>query len=92
MHIRPHPRHGEYAKSAKKNPRGGYRIGQESILLADDHEVVRDGLRVVLDSAPDLEVVAEAGDGAEAVLRVLILSMHENEQHFFEALTAGASG
>ena len=37
------------------------------ILLADDHAVVRDGLRMVLDSAPDLEVVAEAGDGAEAV-------------------------
>jgi CheY-like chemotaxis protein len=37
------------------------------ILLADDHEVVRGGLRMVLDSAPDLEVVAEAGDGAEAV-------------------------
>ena len=37
------------------------------ILLADDHTVVRDGLRMVLDSAPDLEVVAEAGDGAEAV-------------------------
>jgi DNA-binding NarL/FixJ family response regulator len=97
------------------------------ILLADDHEVVRDGLRMVLDSAPDLEVVAEAGDGREAVelalsehvdlavldvtmpnmtglqaalelsqrkpeLRVLILSMHDNEQYFFEALKAGASG
>ena len=37
------------------------------ILLADDHTVVRDGLRMVLDSAPDLEVVAEASDGAEAV-------------------------
>ena len=37
------------------------------ILLADDHVVVRDGLRLVLDSAPDLEVVAQAGDGAEAV-------------------------
>ena len=82
---------------------------------------------MVLDSAPDLEVVAEAGDGAEAVelalsedvdlavldvsmprmtglqaarelsqrkpeLRVLILSMHDNEQYFFEALKAGASG
>jgi DNA-binding NarL/FixJ family response regulator len=97
------------------------------ILLADDHTVVRDGLRLVLDSAPDLEVVAVAGDGAEAVelalsedihlavldvtmprltglqatqqlarrkpeLRVLILSMHDNEQYFFEALKAGASG
>jgi DNA-binding NarL/FixJ family response regulator len=97
------------------------------ILLADDHAVVRRGLRLVLDSEPDLEVVAEAGDGAEAVqralenevdlaildvtmprltgiqatrelaqrrpdLRVLILSMHDNEQYFFEALHAGASG
>jgi len=97
------------------------------ILLADDHAVVRRGLRLVLDAEPDLEVVAEAGDGAEAVargletevdlavldvsmprltgiqaaselsrrrpeLRLLMLSMHDNEQYFFEALKAGASG
>jgi DNA-binding NarL/FixJ family response regulator len=97
------------------------------ILLADDHAVVRRGIRHVLDAEPDLEVVAEAGDGAEAVeaalsedvdlaifditmprltglqaaeratkqrpdLRVVILSMHDNEQYFFEALRAGASG
>ena len=97
------------------------------ILLADDHEVVRSGLRMVLDSAPDLEVVAEAADGTEAVaaataggvdlavldiampqmtgiqaarqisrsapdVRILILSMYDNEQYFFEALRAGASG
>jgi DNA-binding NarL/FixJ family response regulator len=97
------------------------------ILLADDHAVVRSGLRMVLDSAPDLQVVAEAGDGAEAVelalsedidlavldvsmprltglqaamelsrrrpeLRILMLSMHDNEQYFFEALKAGAAG
>jgi DNA-binding NarL/FixJ family response regulator len=97
------------------------------ILLADDHNVVRHGLRLVLDSEPDLEVVAEASDGAEAVeralaeevdlaildvamprltglqaakelskrkpdLRTLILSMHDNERYFFEALRAGASG
>jgi DNA-binding NarL/FixJ family response regulator len=37
------------------------------ILLADDHTVVRRGLRMVLDAAPDLEVVAEAGDWIEAV-------------------------
>jgi DNA-binding NarL/FixJ family response regulator len=37
------------------------------ILLADDHAVVRRGLRMVLDSEPDLEVVAEAGDGREAL-------------------------
>jgi DNA-binding NarL/FixJ family response regulator len=97
------------------------------VLLADDHTVVRSGLRMVLDAQPDIEVVAEAGDGAEAVqralqgdidlaildvamprmtglqavaelqrrrpdLRVLILSMYDNEQYFFEALKAGASG
>jgi DNA-binding NarL/FixJ family response regulator len=97
------------------------------IVLADDHAVVRRGLRLVLDGEPDLEVVAEAGDGAEAVeralnddvhlavldvtmprmtgiqaaqeisrrrpdVRTLILSMHDNEQYFFEALKAGASG
>jgi DNA-binding NarL/FixJ family response regulator len=97
------------------------------ILLADDHEVVRSGLRMVLDSVPDLEVVAEAADGAEAVeralaedvdltvldvsmprmtglqaaleltrrkpeMRVLMLSMHDDERYFFEALKAGASG
>jgi DNA-binding NarL/FixJ family response regulator len=37
------------------------------ILLADDHGLVRRGLRLILDAQPDLEVVAEAGDGAEAV-------------------------
>ena len=97
------------------------------ILLADDHAVVRRGLRLVLDAEPDLEVVAEVGDGAHAVarasqddvdlavldvsmprltglqaarelttrrpgIRVLMLSMHDNEQYFFEALKAGASG
>jgi DNA-binding NarL/FixJ family response regulator len=97
------------------------------ILLADDHTLVREGLRMVLDAQPDLRVVAEAGDGTEALrmglreevhlavidvampgmtglrvarelgerrpdLRVLMLSMHDNEQYFFEALKAGASG
>jgi DNA-binding NarL/FixJ family response regulator len=97
------------------------------ILLADDHELVRDGLKLVLDTEPDLSVVAEAGDGAEALeialreeldlvvldvsmprltglqvaaelhaqrpeLRTLMLSVHDSEQYFFEALKAGASG
>jgi DNA-binding NarL/FixJ family response regulator len=97
------------------------------ILLCDDHAVVRRGLRLILDAEPDLEVVAEAGDGAAAIeqvratpldlaildvtmprmtglqatyellqikpdLRVLILSMHDNEQYLLEALRAGASG
>jgi DNA-binding NarL/FixJ family response regulator len=97
------------------------------ILLADDHAIVRRGLRLILDEVPDLDVVAEAGDGQEALalalgqpldlaildvsmprltgiqvarelaaqrpdLHVLILSMHDNEQFFFEALRAGAVG
>jgi DNA-binding NarL/FixJ family response regulator len=37
------------------------------ILLADDHALVRRGVRLILDNEPDLTVVAEAGDGAEAV-------------------------
>jgi DNA-binding NarL/FixJ family response regulator len=41
------------------------------VLLADDHALVRRGLRLVLDAEADLEVVAEAGDGAEAIERGL---------------------
>ena len=37
------------------------------VLLADDHTLVRRGLRMILEAEPDFEVVAEAGDGAEAV-------------------------
>lgn len=37
------------------------------VLLAEDHNIVRQGLRLVLDGAPDIEVVAEVADGAEAV-------------------------
>jgi DNA-binding NarL/FixJ family response regulator len=38
-----------------------------SVLLADDQPMVRSGLRIVLEDQPDIEVVAEASDGAEAV-------------------------
>jgi DNA-binding NarL/FixJ family response regulator len=41
------------------------------VLLADDHAVVRSGLRSVLDAEPDIEVVAEAEDGYEAVEKAL---------------------
>jgi DNA-binding NarL/FixJ family response regulator len=41
------------------------------ILLADDHAVVRRGLRLVLESEPDMHVVAEVGDGTEAVRRAV---------------------
>lgn len=40
------------------------------IVLADDHAVMRDGLRALLESAPDLRVVGDAADGREAVRRV----------------------
>ena len=43
------------------------------ILLADDHAVVRQGFRLILNQEPDMEVVGEAGDGAEAVRLVLQL-------------------
>ncbi|MEN0138899.1 MAG: response regulator transcription factor [Rhodococcus sp. (in: high G+C Gram-positive bacteria)] len=38
-----------------------------TVLLVDDHAVVRAGLRALLDSQPDIEVIAEAGTGEEAV-------------------------
>jgi len=41
------------------------------ILIADDHEVVRDGLRKLLEAHPNCEVVAEAADGREAVAKAL---------------------
>ena len=42
-------------------------MGKIKILIADDHAVVREGTRHILEQEPDLEVVAEAGDGEEAV-------------------------
>lgn len=44
------------------------------IVLADDHEVVRTGLRALIDSSPGMRVVGEARDGAEAVARARELS------------------
>ena len=46
------------------------------ILIADDHEIVRTGLKRVLDAKPDMEVVAEAEDGAEAVTKALKDDVH----------------
>ena len=42
------------------------------VLLADDHVVVRHGLKLLIDGQPDLKVIAEAGDGASAVDRAKI--------------------
>jgi DNA-binding NarL/FixJ family response regulator len=46
------------------------------ILIADDFAIVREGLKTVLDSKPDLEVVAEAADGHEAVEKALEEDVH----------------
>jgi len=46
------------------------------VLLVDDHPVVREGLRTMLNTAPDIEVVAEAGDGLEAVDKANELQPH----------------
>ena len=46
------------------------------ILVADDHAIVRSGLKQVLDAKPDMEVVAEAEDGAEAVEKALEEDVH----------------
>jgi DNA-binding NarL/FixJ family response regulator len=98
-----------------------------TVFLADDHAVVRDGLKLLLETQPDLQVVGQATDGREAVrqvatlhprvsildiampelngieaarqirtacpeTRVIILSMHSNREHIFQALQAGARG
>ncbi len=51
---------------------GGGRMSEAevAVLLADDQELVRTGLRMIIDSEPGLAVVAEAQDGAEAVALV----------------------
>jgi DNA-binding NarL/FixJ family response regulator len=46
------------------------------LLIADDHPIVLRGLRTVLNAQPDLEVVAEASDGEEAVQKALSEDVH----------------
>jgi DNA-binding NarL/FixJ family response regulator len=97
------------------------------VILADDHTLVRAGIRALLEKLPDVEVVGEAGDGREVLnlvgtlrpdvvlmdismpglngleaavrmagrfpeVRVIILSMHNNEEYYWRALKAGAAG
>ncbi len=98
-----------------------------NLLLVDDHEVVRTGLKMLLDEQPDMVIVAEADTGSEALklaeqfkpdvvvmditlpdisgievtkrlklnnpeISVVALTIHDDEQYFFEMLQAGASG
>jgi DNA-binding NarL/FixJ family response regulator len=97
------------------------------ILLADDHTILRDGIRSLLEDEPDMEVIGEAEDGHSAVkmtgqlapdvvvmdiampllngleatrqikrnnpqVRVLVLTMHENEEYIRQVLATGAMG
>lgn len=98
-----------------------------SIVLADDHLIVRQGLRALLNAEPDFEVIGETGDGISAVdvvnklnpdvlvldlmmpglngldvarqlhkqkpqIKIIILSMHDDEGFVLEALSNGVSG
>ncbi len=98
-----------------------------TVVLADDHAVLRAGLRSLLDAEPDISVIGEAGDGDEAVelarhlrpsvvvmdlsmpgkggiaatreivagvaeTRVLVLTMHDDEQYLYHVLEAGGQG
>ena len=100
---------------------------QIKLLLVDDHEVIRTGLRMLLASQPDLVIVGEAASGLEAIevaatcqpdvvvmditlpdisgiettrrlkenfpsIAGVALTIHEDEQYFFEMLQAGAMG
>ena len=102
-------------------------MSQIKLILADDHAVVRSGLRMLLEVQPDIEIIAEVETGTDAVRQtrllkpdivlmdiqmpglngieatkqikelapqtaVLALTMHEDDQYFFEMLHAGASG
>jgi two-component system response regulator NreC len=98
-----------------------------SVMLADDHAMLRAGLKALIDAEPDMAVVGEAGDGETAVreaarlrpdvvvmdismpvkdglaataaiaeqlpqTRVLVLTMHAEEQYLLRVLEAGGSG
>lgn len=97
------------------------------IVIADDHAIVREGLKRIVAAAPDLQIVDEAADGTEVMrvvrerefdvlvldlsmpgrsgmeliklvkaekpkLRILVLSMHQEQQYAVRAIKSGASG
>jgi len=97
------------------------------VILADDHTLVRAGIRALLEKLPEVKVVGEADDGREVLnlvklhqtdvvlmdiampglngleaaermakdfpdVRIIILSMHNNEEYVLRAIKAGASG
>lgn len=102
-------------------------MSRARILLADDHELFREGLAGLINAQPDMEVVGQAGDGLEALTlardlrpdlvvmdikmplcegleatrliraewpeaRILILTVHDEDEKLFEAIKSGACG
>jgi two-component system response regulator NreC len=70
-----------------------------TVVLADDHEIVREGIRLVLEAEPDIEVVAETADAAEAARRttghkpsVLVLDLNMPGPSSLEAIPAIIEG
>ena len=97
------------------------------VLLVEDHAIVRQGVRLLLDGQPDMEVVGEADEGGKALalvaqkepdvvlmdlampgingleatteikrrwpdVQVIVLTVHDNDEYFFQMITAGAAG
>lgn len=102
-------------------------MGKIKLLLVDDHEVVRTGLKMLIESQEDMEIAGEASNGQQAFLlaqqihpdvivmditlpdisgievtrkikqnhpeiAIVALTIHDDEEYFFEMLHAGASG
>jgi DNA-binding NarL/FixJ family response regulator len=116
-----------------ENPGGGIQKGVNklvkpiAVILADDHTLVRAGIRALLEKLPEVKVIGEAGDGREVLnlvkaqppdvvlmdiampglngleaaermardfpaVRIILLSMHDNEEYVLRALKAGVAG
>lgn len=104
-------------------------MNRANILLADDHELFRQGVATLIDAQPDMKVIGEAEDGFEALtlarelfpdlivmdinmpvcdgleatrliraareisdVRIVILTVHDEDERLFEAIKAGANG
>jgi DNA-binding NarL/FixJ family response regulator len=100
---------------------------KQSVVLVDDHVLLRQGVRKILDGRPDLEIAGEVGTGPELLellhrcspdlilldismpnlrgieaipeirrinprVKILILTMHREEEYLYEAISAGADG
>lgn len=101
--------------------------GPIRIVVADDHTLLRNGIRAIIEDQPDIQVVGEAEDGREALrlarqlrpnvilmdiampllngleatrqikrehpeINVLVLTMYDHEEYFWQVIEAGASG